>query len=238
MIRPTSQRPTARPAARRCPPEQGVLTGPPRSAEGGICFLRQRQPSHMLFTSSLRLIFAASGCDVWPLRLCVPAAIRPSLPCSQLRRQRPSTVNGRFAMLMAWKADRVGLPESYSHTRMDMMIMARSRTGVRALLTALTLTVAGSATAWAQAATITGRVTNESGVAITGANVFIEEVNAGTTTGATGSYTLSVPAAQATGQTVRLSVRFIGFTPSVRSIQLTPGPQTQDFQLKLSIIQI
>ncbi len=112
------------------------------------------------------------------------------------------------------------------------MIMARSRTGVRALLTALTLTVAGSATAWAQAATITGRVTNESGVAITGANVFIEEVNAGTTTGATGSYTLSVPAAQATGQTVRLSVRFIGFTPSVRSIQLTPGPQTQDFQLK------
>lgn len=112
------------------------------------------------------------------------------------------------------------------------MSMARSRVGVRALLTAFALTAVASADAWAQAATITGRVTNEAGTPINGANVIIEALNAGTTSGANGNYTLTIPAAQATGQTVSISSRFIGFAPLTRNIQLTPGPQTQDFQLK------
>ena len=41
------------------------------------------------------------------------------------------------------------------------MSMARSRAGLHALLTALALIAVTSADAWAQAATITGRVTNE-----------------------------------------------------------------------------
>ena len=112
------------------------------------------------------------------------------------------------------------------------MSMARSRVGVRALLTTFALIAVTSADAWAQAATITGRVTNEAGTPINGANVIIEALNAGTTSGANGSYTLTIPAAQATGQTVSISSRFIGFAPLSRSIRLTPGPQTQDFQLK------
>src|SRR5690606_29051853 len=115
---------------------------------------------------------------------------------------------------------------------MEMMSMARSRVGARALLTAFALVAVASADAWAQAATITGRVTNEAGAPINGANVILEALNAGTTSGANGSYTLTIPAAQATGQTASISARFIGFAPLTRNIQLTPGPQTQDFQLK------
>jgi TonB-linked SusC/RagA family outer membrane protein len=86
--------------------------------------------------------------------------------------------------------------------------------------------------ALAQAATITGRVTNEAGAAIVGANVFIQSLNIAAQSGANGQYTLTVPETQASGQRVQLSARFIGFAPITREVTLTPGPQTQNFSLK------
>jgi len=105
-------------------------------------------------------------------------------------------------------------------------------TGAFARLFALALLVGVSGEAFAQAATISGRVTNAEGQPIVGANVLIASLNAGTTSGTNGVYQFSVAEAQANGQRVTLTARFIGFTPISRPITLTPGAQTQNFELK------
>jgi TonB-dependent starch-binding outer membrane protein SusC len=104
--------------------------------------------------------------------------------------------------------------------------------GVFARVFALALLMGVSAEAFAQAATISGRVTNTEGQPIVGANVLIPSLNAGTTSGANGVYQFSVPESQANGQRVTLTARFIGFTPVSRQITLTTGVQTQNFELK------
>lgn len=108
-------------------------------------------------------------------------------------------------------------------------------TGLRGGLRMLGIALLGflwAGEAHAQAATITGRVTNEAGSPIMGANVLIQQLNVGTTSGQDGRYTLNVPAERTTGQRVVLSARFIGFSAVNREITLSAGPQTQDFQLK------
>ena len=80
--------------------------------------------------------------------------------------------------------------------------------------------------------TLTGRVTNTSGAAVPGANVYIASLNLGTQVRENGTYTLTVPAAQATGQQVALGVRFIGFRPQTKQVTLTAGTQTVDFALE------
>lgn len=100
----------------------------------------------------------------------------------------------------------------------------------RFLVLALLTGVSGEALA--QAATISGRVTTTEGQPIVGANVLIPSLNAGTTSGANGVYQFSVPEAQANGQRVTLTARFIGYTPISRQITLSPGTQTQNFELK------
>ncbi|HEY0970162.1 MAG TPA: SusC/RagA family TonB-linked outer membrane protein [Gemmatimonadales bacterium] len=99
-------------------------------------------------------------------------------------------------------------------------------------LGAMLLSAVPAQVALAQGATITGRVTNEAGAAIVGANLIIQQLNVATTTGQNGTYTLTIPTAQANGQTVTLSARFIGFAPLSRQVTLTAGSQTQDFSLK------
>ena len=100
--------------------------------------------------------------------------------------------------------------------------------GIAALLVAL-FSVNGAA---AQEAIITGRVTNQQGAPLLGANVFIQTMNLGTATTAEGTYRLVVPSAQATGQSVELGVRLIGHRPQVRQVTLSAGTQEQNFQLE------
>jgi TonB-linked SusC/RagA family outer membrane protein len=97
-------------------------------------------------------------------------------------------------------------------------------------LFALLLTVGVSSVASAQNAVISGRVTNEQGQAVAGANVFIQNLNVVATANAEGNYTLNV--ANAAGQRVTLTARFIGFVPHSRPITLTADQQTQNFTLK------
>ena len=104
--------------------------------------------------------------------------------------------------------------------------------GVARALGVLLLAVLWAGEARAQSATITGRVINEAGTPITGANVIIQQLNLGSVTGQDGRYTLTVPADRANGQTVQLSARLIGFSAITRDITLSAGSQTQDFQLK------
>ncbi len=107
-----------------------------------------------------------------------------------------------------------------------------ARTRITVPLFALALSLFGAREAQAQAAVITGRVTNEQGAPIPGANIAIRTLGAGTQANATGDYSFTVPDAQANGQMVVLTARFIGFTPAQRSIALSAGTQTVNFSLR------
>src|SRR5439155_14008251 len=84
----------------------------------------------------------------------------------------------------------------------------------------------------AQSALITGKVTGRQGDALGGATVLIDQFGTAVGTTTAGVYTLTVPPEQTKGQTVTLRARYIGYTPGTRQITLTPGTQTQDFDLK------
>jgi TonB-linked SusC/RagA family outer membrane protein len=115
------------------------------------------------------------------------------------------------------------------HHERTMTKLAGPRSVVAPLL-ALLLTLVVSGAALAQNAVIAGRVTNEQGQAVAGAQVFIQSLNVLTTANAEGNYTLTVP--NAVGQRATLTARFIGFVPHSRPITLSAERQTQDFVLK------
>jgi len=84
----------------------------------------------------------------------------------------------------------------------------------------------------AQAQTvITGRVTNEQGAPIPGANVAIPLLRVGGQADANGTYRFTVPAEQANGQSVSVTGRYIGFRVQQQPVTLTPGTQTVNFSL-------
>ena len=91
------------------------------------------------------------------------------------------------------------------------------------------------ASAQAQNAVITGKVTSEFGQPVDQANVYINDLSISVGTNAQGVYTITIPAARATGQAVNLRVRAIGYQPGLRPIKLTAGSQTQDFALKQDV---
>src|SRR5437016_11777121 len=111
-----------------------------------------------------------------------------------------------------------------------------STLGVVTITTALLVGAAG----WlqAQGAVSTGKVTGRQGEALGGALVLIDELGAAVATTTAGTYTLTLTADKTKGQTVTLRARYIGFQPGVKQITLTPGTQTQDFQLKFDPMQL
>jgi TonB-dependent SusC/RagA subfamily outer membrane receptor len=110
--------------------------------------------------------------------------------------------------------------------------------GTLARLAVAALFVGVSQQAVAQGATISGRVTGSDGRALVGAQVSIPTLNLGTTAGTNGQYQFTVPEEQATGRTVNLAARFIGYAPQTRQITLSSGPQTQNFELKSDPFQL
>ena len=99
------------------------------------------------------------------------------------------------------------------------------RTGAVAALFTLT-----AQAAWAQA-TITGKVTDAQGRPIGGANVLLVGLSNGGATNTSGVYTIAVAAGTTRGQSVSISARFLGKKPSSKTITLSQGNQTVDFQL-------
>lgn len=87
----------------------------------------------------------------------------------------------------------------------------------------------------AQAATLSGVVTSESGQALENANAFITEMNVSIATNAQGRYTIVIPGERVRGQTVTLRVRAIGHLAQAKAIVLRAGAQTNDFVLKRDI---
>ena len=72
-----------------------------------------------------------------------------------------------------------------------------------------------------QAATVSGRVTNEAAAPVPGASVSIPALGVGSYTSNDGRYTFTVPANRVTGQSVSLVARRIGYTPITASVTLT-----------------
>ncbi|HEY0970172.1 MAG TPA: SusC/RagA family TonB-linked outer membrane protein [Gemmatimonadales bacterium] len=103
---------------------------------------------------------------------------------------------------------------------------------------ALALLAGASAQAQAQNAVITGRVTSEQGQPLTGANVYITELNVSVGTNQTGNYTLTIPAARVSGQAVVLRVRSVGFSPQHRNITLSAGTHTENFALRPDVTRL
>lgn len=115
--------------------------------------------------------------------------------------------------------------------------MNRILDGRRGWLTLL-LVVLGAAQAQAQNAVITGRVTSDQGQPLTGANVFITELNVSVGTGPTGNYSITIPAARVSGQQVQLRARSVGFIPQARQITITAGSRSENFSLRPDVTKL
>src|SRR3989441_3721934 len=98
--------------------------------------------------------------------------------------------------------------------------------------TLLALVAVSFGEALAQSAVITGKVTGRQGEALGGAIVVIDEFSTAVATTTQGTYTLTVAPERTKGQTVTLRARYIGYSPGLKQVTLTPGTQTQDFELK------
>ena len=109
---------------------------------------------------------------------------------------------------------------------------------LRRLFVLLMLALAPASLAAQEAATITGRVTNEAGAPVAFATVALEQLGIGAITREDGRYTIVVPGARTLGQSLTLSVRVIGYKQSSAPITLSPGAITQDFSLVANPLQI
>src|SRR5438105_4128720 len=114
-----------------------------------------------------------------------------------------------------------------------MITMNRARAIAATLLSAL-LTLS-AASAQAQNAVITGKVSSEFGQPIEAANVYINDLGISVATTAQGTYTITIPPARVNGQQLNLRVRAIGYQPGLRPITIRAGNQTADFSLKQDI---
>ena len=94
------------------------------------------------------------------------------------------------------------------------------------------------ALAQGQGAVINGRVMSDAGQPLVGAQIYINELNVSVGTNQSGAYTLNIPAARLSGQTLNVRVRAIGYQPQLRSITLSPGAQTVSFDLKKDVTQL
>jgi TonB-linked SusC/RagA family outer membrane protein len=91
----------------------------------------------------------------------------------------------------------------------------------------------------AQAATITGRVTDEAGVGLHGATVSVPDLNIGSVTRPDGAYAVIVPAGRfQEGQSVEVRAQQIGYQLGTATVTLVPGPITQNFQLVLDPLRL
>lgn len=90
----------------------------------------------------------------------------------------------------------------------------------------------------AQGATIIkGKVTDDAGNILIGANVFIESTGYGGATGMDGQYTFLVPVGQ-TERDVTVTARFMGYKPKSADLQLSAGTLERDFSLEPDILKM
>ena len=87
-------------------------------------------------------------------------------------------------------------------------------------------------------AVITGRVLGDQGQPLAAAGVQINELNVSVATDPSGNFSITVPAARVSGQTVVVRARAIGFKPVNRTVTLTSGRQNLAFNLERDVAQL
>ncbi len=105
-------------------------------------------------------------------------------------------------------------------------------------LAVLVLSAFPGALAAQDAATVTGRVTNETGSPLAAVAVSISGLGLGSLTRDDGTYSFVVPANRVTGQTVSLLARRVGYTPATAQVTLRAGTITQNFTLTQSPLRL
>jgi TonB-linked SusC/RagA family outer membrane protein len=87
-----------------------------------------------------------------------------------------------------------------------------------------------------QGVTINGKVTDEVGNPLPGANVYIQGTSYGASANVEGLYNFRVPVAS--GQEVSLTARFMGYKPKTVAITLSAGTITQNFELNVDVLEL
>ena len=103
------------------------------------------------------------------------------------------------------------------------------------VVAAIALSLLRAPTLHAQAATLTGTVTSETGQLLENANAFITELNISVPTNAQGKYNIVIPGERVRGQTVTLRIRAIGHLAQAKALTLRAGTLTNDFLMKKDI---
>jgi len=85
--------------------------------------------------------------------------------------------------------------------------------------------------------TIKGKITDENGIALPGANVLIKSLHIGTASDTNGEYEFVVPGDMSNNQTVELTAKFLGYKENTVQIILNGKTIEQDFSLKTDIFQ-
>ncbi len=89
-----------------------------------------------------------------------------------------------------------------------------------------------------QGASLIGRVTSADGDPLGQATVVIERWGLGATTRSDGRYTIALPTARLTGDTVSVTARLIGYKPRTSRVVLAGVEQTLDFSLEANPLQL
>ena len=109
---------------------------------------------------------------------------------------------------------------------------------MRNILLTILIPLCFSIIVWGQQSTrISGSVTDKQGIPLLNANIFITALTLGAATDAQGKYEFTVPAELSRGQTIDMTVRYIGYKPQTVSIVLSGGNIEQNFSLEEDIFQ-
>ncbi|MHB1689002.1 MAG: carboxypeptidase-like regulatory domain-containing protein [Ignavibacteriaceae bacterium] len=84
---------------------------------------------------------------------------------------------------------------------------------------------------------IKGKVTDTKGNPLPGANVLIKSLSIGAATDLNGTYSFKVPASQSNGQTVTLTVSYVGYKEKSAEITLKGEEITHDFSLEEDVFK-
>ncbi|HEY7895826.1 MAG TPA: carboxypeptidase-like regulatory domain-containing protein, partial [Gemmatimonadaceae bacterium] len=85
---------------------------------------------------------------------------------------------------------------------------------------------------------VQGHVRGEGGTPLASATVVIQGTRLGAIAGDDGQYRIALPAAQASGQTITIRARLIGYREHSTTVRLTPGTNVVDFVLEAAPVQL
>ena len=100
------------------------------------------------------------------------------------------------------------------------------------------LTLLSGAMQAQEPATLTGRVTSESGQPLGSAEITIAELSAGAVSRPDGSYTILIPGARVPTSPVTVTARLVGYKARAAQVDLSSGSATQNFTLDDNPLQL